>query len=66
VSPYSCDTISDITNITAIEARILRNYSLSIKQFCIRFENKINCTSFLLNISNIILEVVTKFISDEI
>ena len=58
--------VFDITNIIAIKARILRNCSLSIKQFCIRFENKINYINFLLNIFNIVLEAITKFISDEI
>jgi hypothetical protein len=58
--------VSDITNITAIEARIPRNCSLGTKQFCIGFENKINCTDFPLNISNIVPEAVTKFIGDEI
>jgi hypothetical protein len=58
--------ISNITNITAIKVRILRNYSLSIKQFYIRFKNKINYINFLLNISNIVLKAITKFISNEI
>lgn len=45
---------------------ILRNCSLSIKQFYIEFENKINCTDFPLNIFNIILKAVMKFIGDNI
>jgi hypothetical protein len=63
---YTAIAVSNITNITAIKARILRNYSLGTKQFCIRFKNKINYTDFLLNISNIVLKAITKFISDEI
>lgn len=58
--------VSDITNITAIEAMIPRNCSLGTKQFCIGFENKINCTDFPLNISNIVPKAVIKFIGDEI
>jgi hypothetical protein len=58
--------VSGITNITAIEAMIPRNCSLGTKQFCIGFENKINCTDFPLNISKIVPEAVIKFIGDEI
>lgn len=58
--------VSDITNITAIEAMIPRNCSLGTKQFCIGFEDKINCTDFPLNISNIVPKAVMKFIGDDI
>jgi hypothetical protein len=66
VASATAIVVSDIINITTIEARILRNCFISTKQFCIKFKNKINCINFLLNISNIILKAITKFISDEI
>ena len=58
--------ISNITNITAIEAIILRDLSLSTKQFCIGFDTNITYYSLLLNISNIVLKAIMKFVSDEI
>jgi hypothetical protein len=58
--------ISNIINITAIKAIILRNYSLSTKQFYIRFNINIIYYDLLLNISNIILEAIMKFISNKV
>jgi hypothetical protein len=55
-----------VSDITAIETIIPRNCSLGTKQFCIRFENKTNCTDFLFNISNIIPEVIAKFVGDKV
>jgi hypothetical protein len=48
------------TNATkiVIKALLLRNLSLSISEFCVRFTNYINYTNLLLNISNIILEAI--------
>ena len=55
-----------ISKIDAIEALILRNCLLGIKQFCVGFSNYTKCNDLLLNISDIILETITSFIGDEI
>jgi hypothetical protein len=43
---------------TAVEAKIPRNCSLSIRQFCVGFSDYTNCTDLSLDISDIILEAV--------
>lgn len=58
--------ISDITNITAINAMIPRNCSLGTKQFCIGFDTNTTCHDLPLNISNIVPEAVMKFVGDEV
>ena len=55
-----------ISKINIIKALILRNYSLGIKQFCVGFSNYMKCNNLLLNISDIIPETITSFISNEI
>ncbi|KAF4624708.1 hypothetical protein G7Y89_g13461 [Cudoniella acicularis] len=58
--------VTDITNITAIEAMIPRNCSLGTKQFCLGFDTNTTCHSLPLNISNIVPEAVVKFVSGEV
>ncbi len=55
-----------VSKINVIKALILRNCSLRTKQFCVGFSNYTKCNDLLLNISDIILETITSFISDEI
>lgn len=55
-----------ISKIDIIKALILRNCLLKIKQFCISFSNYTKCNNLLLNISNIIPETITSFISNKI
>ena len=45
---------------------IPRNYSLGTKKFCLGFNTNTTCYSLPLNISNIVLEAVVKFVSDEV
>lgn len=55
-----------VSKIDAIEALIPRNCSLRTKQFCVGFSNNTKCNDLPLNISDIIPETITSFISDDV
>jgi hypothetical protein len=59
-------TKTAVSKINIIKALIPRNYLLKTKQFYVGFSNYTKYNNLLLNISNIILEAITSFISNEV
>jgi hypothetical protein len=54
------------SDLNAVTALILRNYSFRTKQFCVRFVYNTAYSDLLLNFSDIIPEAVTSFTVDEV
>jgi hypothetical protein len=55
-----------VSKINTIKVLIPRNCLLRIKQFCVGFSNYIKYNDWLLNISDIILEIIISFIGDKV
>lgn len=55
-----------IPDTNAIEKLIPKNCSLGTKQFCVGFNNRIECNDLPLNVSNVLPETLTSFIGDQV
>lgn len=55
-----------IPDINTVQALIPRNCSLGTKQFCVGFNDYINCTNLPLNLSSIVPETVLSFVGDQV